>query len=91
MERRENKGEIVIYKAEFCPKLWIRFENETIWLNFDQMAHLFQKDKSVIAKPIKNIYKAMNLAKFSCGIFCHNRGNPGFHFERRKLLAIPSQ
>ena len=32
------------------------YENETVWLSIDQMAELFQRDKSTISRHIKNVY-----------------------------------
>ncbi len=41
------------------------FENDTVWLSIDQMAELFQRDKSVIGKHIRNIFKEGELVKDS--------------------------
>ncbi|MEJ0021703.1 MAG: RhuM family protein [Candidatus Doudnabacteria bacterium] len=59
----ENKGEIVIYKAEEGPELQVTLENETVWLNLQQMTDLFQRDKSVISRHIQNIYKEAELSQ----------------------------
>jgi prophage maintenance system killer protein len=51
-------GEILIYQTEDGrTRLDVRLEKETIWLNLNQIAALFQRDKSVISKHIRNIYK----------------------------------
>ena len=34
----------------------VRFEGETAWLSLSQMADLFQRDKSVISRHIKNVF-----------------------------------
>ena len=34
----------------------IRLENDTVWLTQSQMAELFQRDRSVISKHIKNVF-----------------------------------
>lgn len=34
-----------------------RVENDTVWLSIDQMAELFQRDKSVTGKHVRNIFK----------------------------------
>ena len=61
-----NRGEIIIYRAEDnSVQLDVRMENETVWLTQDQMAELFQRDKSVIARHISNIYKEQELSKES--------------------------
>ena len=37
-------------------KIDVAFDDDTVWLSLDQMAQLFQRDKSVISRHIKNIY-----------------------------------
>lgn len=60
----ENKGEIVIYKREDGKsQLDIRLEKETIWLNLNQISALFNKDKSVISRHIRNIYQEKELLR----------------------------
>jgi len=55
-------NEILIYKSE-DGKINIEtyFENETVWLNIDQIAELFQKSRSTINEHILNIYKEEEL------------------------------
>ncbi len=51
-------GEILIYRTEDGQtKLDVKLENETIWLSLDQMAELFQWDKSTVSRHIKNIFQ----------------------------------
>ena len=42
-----------------------RVENDSVWLSIDQMAELFQRDKSVTGKHVRNIFKAGGLKKES--------------------------
>lgn len=52
-----NKTEILIYQTEDGKtKIDVKMENETVWLSLNQIAELFQRDKSVISRHIKNIY-----------------------------------
>jgi hypothetical protein len=44
-------------------KIETHFENETVWLNIDQIAELFQKSRSTINEHILNIYKEQELEK----------------------------
>lgn len=69
MENQEKKGEIIIYKAASGPELQVKLEDESVWLNLQQMTDLFQRDKSVIAKHIKNIYKEAELSQNSVVAF----------------------
>lgn len=41
------------------------FDNDTVWLSIDQMAELFQRDRSVIGKHVRNIFKEGELVKDS--------------------------
>ncbi len=62
----ENRGEIIIYRAEDnTVQLDVRMENETVWLTQEQMALLFQRDKTVITRHINNIYKEGELQRES--------------------------
>ena len=46
-------------------KVEVTFENDTVWLSLDQMAELFQRDKSTISRHIKNIFAEGELNKNS--------------------------
>ena len=38
-------------------KIETTFDEDTVWLSLDQMAELFQRDKSTISRHIKNIFE----------------------------------
>lgn len=58
----QNKGEIVFYQTEDgVTKLSVNLQNETVWLSLDQMAELFQRDKSTISRHIKNVFEEREL------------------------------
>ena len=49
--------EIILYQAEDGEtRIEVRMQKETVWLSIDQMANLFQRDKSTISRHIKNIF-----------------------------------
>lgn len=53
----ENKGEVIIYQTpDGHTVIDVKLENESIWLNLIQISTLFEKDKSVISRHLKNIY-----------------------------------
>jgi len=59
-------SEIVMYQTEDgLTKIEVTFDNDTVWLSIDQMAELFQRDRSVIGKHIRNIFKEGELEKNS--------------------------
>lgn len=51
-----GKGEIVVYQPDEVTRLEVRVESDTVWLTQGQLALLFQKDQSVIARHIKNVF-----------------------------------
>ena len=52
-----SRGEIVLYQtADGRTSIDVKLENETVWLTQAQMAMLFDKDQSVIARHIKNAF-----------------------------------
>jgi hypothetical protein len=54
----ENQGEIIIYQTEDgLTKIDVNLQDETIWLTQEQLAELFQRDKSTISRHIKNIFE----------------------------------
>jgi hypothetical protein len=60
----DNKGEIILYQPDNSIRLEVRLENETVWLNRQQIALLFGRDVKTIGKHINNALKE-ELAKFS--------------------------
>jgi len=62
----ENNSELIIYTTEDgLTKVDVTFQDDTVWLSIDQMAQLFQRDRSVIGKHIRNIFKEEELIKES--------------------------
>jgi hypothetical protein len=58
-KEKTNKGEIIIYRPRGGEvELKVKLEKETIWLSLNQIAALFDTDKSGISRHIKNIYKS---------------------------------
>ena len=55
---------ILMYRTDDgLTKIETTFENDTIWLSIDQMAELFHRDRSVIGKHVRNIFKEGELDK----------------------------
>ena len=47
----------------------VRVQNQDVWLTQKAIAQLFEVDRSVVTKHLKNVYESGNLCKFctSCG------------------------
>ena len=61
-----RNSSIIMYTTEDgLTKIETTFDEDTVWLSIDQMAELFQRDRSVIGKHIRNIFKEGELDKNS--------------------------
>lgn len=68
-----NNSQLVIYKApDGTMSIDVTVQNETVWLSQGQMAELFGKDQSVIARHISNVFKEGELEKESNMQILHN-------------------
>ncbi len=67
---RRRKGEIVLYKTpNGAAALEVRLEQDTVWLNLKQIPDLFKRDKSVISRHLRNVYKEKELDRKSTVAF----------------------
>ena len=65
-DKMNQKSHMIIYKTEDgITKIETTFDEDTVWLSIDQMAELFQRDKSTISRHIKNIFTEGELQKDS--------------------------
>lgn len=61
-----DDSKIIIYTTEDgLVKIDTTFDSETVWLSIDQMAVLYQRDKSTISRHIKNVFEEGELMKDS--------------------------
>jgi hypothetical protein len=65
-------GQVLLYQTEDgASRIEVRTDGATVWLSLTQMAELFQRDKSVISRHIRNLYEereleaAATVAKFA--------------------------
>ena len=57
-----NTGEILLYQtADGLAKIEVTLVNETVWLTIDQMATLFQRNKSTISRHIRDAFECGEL------------------------------
>ena len=62
----ENKGQVIVYQSEDgATQVDVSLYEETVWLNLNQMVDLFQRDKSVISRHLRNIFKSGELDRQS--------------------------
>jgi len=64
MNMTEDKGQILLYQTpDGESRIEVRLQDETVWLSLDQMAELFQRNKSTISRHIKNVFEEGELEK----------------------------
>ena len=57
-------AEFLLYQTEDgATRIEVRLDGDTAWLSLGQMAALFQRDKSVISRHIKNVFDEGELAR----------------------------
>lgn len=63
-DNMNRKSSIIMYTTEDgLAKIETTFDGDTVWLSIDQMAELFQRDKSTISRHIKNIFNEGELVR----------------------------
>lgn len=80
-----DNGQIILFQTQGGEtKIEVRLSNETVWLTADQMAELFQRDRSTIQRHIKRIYDEEELAADStCAFFAQVQTEGRRQVERK--------
>lgn len=69
-------GEVVLYRSpDGTVELDVRLDGETVWLSQEQMGRLFGRERSVITKHIRNVFKDGELDEESNVHFLHIAGS----------------
>ncbi len=58
-------SKIISYKDTEDLKLEVTLRNDTIWLSLNQISNLFDRDKSLISRHLRNIFKTEELLENS--------------------------
>lgn len=88
-----SRGEVLVYEASGGGvRVDVRLEQETVWLSQQQMAELFARERSVISKHLRNIFKDKELDPDSgCAIFAQTAADgKTYQVEAFNLDAILS-
>ncbi len=81
-----QKSNILMYTTEDgVTKVEVTFDQDTVWLSIDQMAELFQRDKSTISRHIKNIFEDGELQESSTVAFFATVQKEGDREVRRQI------
>ena len=74
----EDKGQIILYQtADGESKIEVTLANDTVWLTIDQMAEMFQRNKSTISRHIKNVLESGELQETSVVAFFATTASDG--------------
>ncbi len=87
----QEKNEIVIFETEDKEvKLPVTVEDETVWLNQNQMIELFGRDQSVISKHIRNAFKEHEVDEKSNMHFLHiaNSDKPVAFYSLDVIISV---
>ena len=82
-----NKGEIILYQPDETIRLEVRMGEDTVWPTQQQMAELFNKDRTDIGRHIRNIYKEEELERdITCAKFAHmgTEGDQQYEYTANK-------
>ena len=86
MNEQQNNGNIILYQTEDGKsRIEITLCNDTVWLTADQMAELFQRNKSTISRHIKNVFEDGELNPDSTVAFFATVQNEGNRSVERNL------
>ena len=85
-----EENQIVIYKTnDGQTAIEVRMENETVWLTQAQMAELFQKDRTVIGRHIRNVFREGELdEKVVCAKFAHTTQHGAIKGKQQKQEVV---
>lgn len=86
MSEQQNKGNIILYQTpDGQAKIEVTLSNDTVWLTADQMAELFQRNKSTISRHIKNVFEEGELQADSTVAFFATVQNEGDRKVERNI------
>ena len=81
-----SKGNLLLYQTEDGQtKIEVTLANDTVWLTADQMAELFQRNKSTISRHIKNVFESGELKSDSTVAFFATVQNEGTRKVERNI------
>ena len=81
-----DQGSVTLYQTpDGCSALDVRLNGETVWLNLNQMALLFERDKSVVSRHIRNIFNTNELDRSSTVAFFATVQQEGGHEVERDI------
>jgi len=83
-------SEIIIYQtADNQTQIDVQFEGETFWLTQEQISELFERDRTVITKHLRNIFNENELdEKVVCAKFAHTTYQGAVLVSEKAIFAL---
>lgn len=89
--RAKPHGEVVVYEApDGAIRVDVRLEHETVWLTQQQMAELFGRERSVVTRHVRNVFREGELGEESNVHFLHIAGSdrPVGHYSLDVIISV---
>ncbi len=86
---KPEKGQIILYKTEDGSiSIDVLVDNDTVWLSQEQMGLLFERDRTVINKHIRNIFSEGELKEeVVCANFAHTTQHGAIKGKEKTLQS----
>ena len=85
-----SENQVVVYQPDGALRLDVRLENDTVWLTQEQMCELFQRERSVITKHVRNVF-----AEGECdernnvqNLHINRRGRPVAYYSLDVIISV---
>ncbi len=80
--KAQDKGQVILYQTtDGESRIEVTLVNETVWLTLDQMAELFQRNKSTISRHVKNVFEEGELTQDSVVAFFATTASDGKKYQ----------
>ena len=88
LETRQN--EIVIYQPDDTMRLEVKLAEDSVWLSQEQMIELFQRDRSVISRHIRNAFQEGEVDETNCLHFLqtNQKGRPEAIYNLDVVISV---
>jgi len=88
--KSEPKNEIVVYQPNESLRLEVAVSDETVWLSQEQMITLFERDRSVISRHIRNAFDEGEVDEKTCLHFLQTnlKGRPEAFYNLDVVISV---
>ena len=89
-EPMARQNEIVIYQPDDTMRLEVKLADDSVWLSQEQMIELFQRDRSVISRHIRNAFQEGEVDEANCLHFLqtNRKGRPEAFYNLDVVISV---